>query len=69
MLILNSFDEEIKMNEICVEIKYMISTHLKIVRCQGNIDIIIIIIIINIFIAHSYQFKIASEALKVCKRL
>ena len=30
---------------------------------------IIIIIIINIFIAHSYQFKIASEALKVCKRL
>ena len=27
------------------------------------------IIIIKIFIAHSYQFKIASEALKVCKRL
>ena len=31
--------------------------------------IIIIIIIIKIFIAHSYQFKIASKALKVCKRL
>ena len=28
-----------------------------------------IIIIIKMFIAHSYQFKIASEALKVCKRL
>ena len=28
-----------------------------------------IIIIIKILIAHSYQFKIASEALKVCKRL
>ena len=28
-----------------------------------------IIIIIKIFMAHSYQFKIASEALKVCKRL
>ena len=28
-----------------------------------------IIIIIKIFIAHSYQFKIASKALKVCRRL
>ena len=35
----------------------------------GESSIVIIIIIIKIFIAHSYQFKIASEALKVCKRL